>query len=1338
MKSVSMFLVFMITIINIKSKLRTFTGKNLSNEGSQVSNNKKSSEELNSLSKNLNEFNKKNNNDNESNSSTKINFNNSNKITDKSPKDYKYHETVENFRNLFNSKTDAENVCDNLSMSIFESVFSEDNKFNEVCFFNYFNTDLNSHYENFLLLLKQKEFSHKLNSSVKKVNVEENLFYRNYKNIIKSKNTNGLKFNKLFNNVVIEDKISLITKRSNAALTANDLIIKFRFGESKNNLKEQTETKNNLKLFFNNQEILFTLNSLYIQTDSNPIISKNIDSIDVTRYPAQLSVILNGFDQNGKTDKKINLILNIYFSQNNNNNYLNNDNDLAAKFIGENDPMKLDLEFLKLLKEDLKNIVKLNITDLTDAYKNKLNLGSLKYHKSNLTDIVNLDERIANLKKLLLRKFNYTKNFGDNFIDSLESVLNFIVKKQNDFNKSNDESEKKKILNKTMDNGLDFSVISSILENPNTNFDVASIKAKGEREKDCELFYQIELIDVIPLTAKRLKSFKNYINELIKKYKAENEKLFAENVNLINRSSELIEDKAHKTSSFLKAGEDEPLLFIEEDNTIVQKNPLIKLLTENKIKKAKLDLNNKKDRSFIFPLNFNNFEKPLSEEYKKFESEINNLEDSFSYLLSSNKIITTKSKNNDMIKMLDNFFFLITNISNKITKNIVFRDSPQIEEIEEENEELELEDDVNENEDETKESNETEENGNEIIYRDDPAAVGNIEENQSEDIPHHKKHKKKHKKKKKNHKHHNERQSNQTVNNSTNVTNLSKITTDFKQQQQLKPIAKVENKTAKNITAKEDHNKLDTTVKLEEHKEKDSNKNKSEHDAEKVKKKKHMKKHKKHHKNHTDHDNENKTKPEVKLNNYSSKKDHEKNENKNHSVASDALASIVKNNILPVNENYKNNYIGSNSSKSNESNNKEELKHINEEKKKGKHDGKVNFEGLLKYLDAIKIVPVVAATQTKPKIESHFNKTNNITVIKPKSFGKENKTKTEIHSIAAVNKTVLKNETGKAKINKIIIITGNATHIIKNVSKIEPKSHTTNLTKPCNFSNLNTSLSNNISKSIITKPNLNSNKSLNNTCKNNKTLNNNSYNNTIKNSNVTSNNSNHNANENSLTNNNKTTSTFNTEKKEPEINENISPIEPNNYNINNETEEENKTENSMNSLENYLDEMQLNKTITTIIASTANKSLEPESKNAIKLTKTNNSTSDSSDTKAEENSNSGEQTENNHNMNNNNKDHNININVNIIRTKSKKDEMENSVVKKEDKNAIVFNASDVNKNEVAKLEKDLLIPKDEFPVIDKGNATLIRFIPKISRKQNLKIKGNDVIFDETIIFGDTD
>ncbi len=193
---------------------------------------------------------------------------------------------------------------------------------------------------------------------------------------------------------------------------------------------------------------------------------------------------------------------------------------------------------------------------------------------------------------------------------------------------------------------------------------------------------------------------------------------------------------------------------------------------------------------------------------------------------------------------------------------------------------------------------------------------------------------------------------------------------------------------------------------------------------------------------------------------------------------------------------------------------------------------------------------------------------------------------------------------------------------------------------------------------------------------------------------------------------------------------------------NKEMIEANKPEDSINSLDNNsFDETQPHKPFTKLIDSPY-KSLEIF-KNGVHLENSAGSSKSASltdlyDSNHEEKKFINEEAESSHVIDPN-KDNHININLNIVRTKTKKEDLENPTTNKQLKNTIVSDDTNENNNESSKLEKDLLLnnnSKHELPaMIENRNATQIGLIPKISRKQNLKITENEVIFDETIIFG---
>ncbi len=184
--------------------------------------------------------------------------------------------------------------------------------------------------------------------------------------------------------------------------------------------------------------------------------------------------------------------------------------------------------------------------------------------------------------------------------------------------------------------------------------------------------------------------------------------------------------------------------------------------------------------------------------------------------------------------------------------------------------------------------------------------------------------------------------------------------------------------------------------------------------------------------------------------------------------------------------------------------------------------------------------------------------------------------------------------------------------------------------------------------------------------------------------------------------------------------------------VNNEMQNNNKYLNDKLTLKNK-NETQLNETISNIINITENKIEEKENLNNTNINDTGlNTITDNINKKDKineiEKNNKSEDSENNFN--------NLNINLNIIHSEiNPKEELKNN--KENMKTTIESYHGENNLNYINQENDSFLKNKDDFNKIKKiGNHTAYKLIPKISRKQHLNIKGSEVIFDETIIFGD--
>lgn len=1329
-----MFIVLMILIIHTESKLRLSSKKDQFNKQSDNLERIELSKEKNNEDSSINKNNLK-----------KFNY----KLND-IQNNYRYEDALANFLNLFRSKSDIQNYCDNIKNNLFDPNINQNYEEN-IHLFNNNNSIKLSYYENFLLSVKQKEYYQKIKSSLKREDIKNNLFYRDFKNTLKGLKNKAIQINKPFNGVSIQDQLYILSNKSSKDMNADDLILKLNFAEFDDHVKKENQINNYLKLKLKNKEMYFKLKFLYFHLNSMPIILNKVNSFELCSYPAQLSLIMIGIDKDGKVNNNDHLVLNVYFSQNNDNNF----DDEGSKDVNNNfkkqvkDKVSLDMD-IGLLDSFKKEISEINNLML-NSNKNQKNFQFDNY--SNSTKFEKLNQNALFLKNLLYTNFNYTENFGDNFIDSLENVINIIFQKQLNTNKSSHKNKQEKILNKSIKGGLDVSILNSILENSNSNFDVSSIKIRKENEKDCELFHQIDLVDNIPLSYNRLHSFKKYLTELNKSIESKNE---------IKLNEKLHKNKENTiTHSFLKRKKIEGK-FRKNDESDLYLNPLIDLLNENKIKKSKLYLNEKIETPFS-PLYFSSFKLPLNEELQKFENQIITLEDSFSYLLNSNKIIIGESTNLDMIKMLDNFYLIIRNYSNNSTEDILHRKANKENEIEEDQEEEDIED-----------PDSQEENDDDIIYRDKPSE----ENNNDEEIPHPKKHKKKHKKKK-HHKHHKINDTNQTPNSSDNVTNHKEIlnkNANEKNNEQKDIQEYKENNQTKELKGKNEgiekkehtENKYDIKVKNEENKEKE-NQNKSENEA-KLKKKKHKKKHKKHHKkNHTHHG-------EYNDNSHIGSKSSNENKIENNDQS---LSSAVAKNISNVNHEEIKKYdkyhkLNSTSSvlKNNQTINKNSkignYNDWNNNKKNSENNKKIDLDILLNYLDSIKIVPVLA---THLENESKTTKNNTVANSNLKDYEIKKDDKTKIDNNEIVNNTSIKNNSNPKN------LTVNNKNITVDNKVID------NQMKPHLGTKTNITLFNN--KSIIISANKTSINNSSSFSKNNTIYDGKDFNNMTQ-----------------LINNSskapkiflpKITQIFSEFNNTDLIKTKINYKEQNETFASNYSNIEYDNLNKSEDAAEYLDNLNNDKTNNSNIKTTpliANESLVLENKNIVHLDTLNN-TLESLVSKVDEHNNNETIEVINHNNPN---DNNININVNIIRTHTTKENFENNEAKIEEQKTIIPIEKNINKTlidnkdllldnktkekEIEKAEEIILnkdtkdknltddskekekeiyddknktkkdLPlndnikvqdKDIFPQIaEKGNSTLSKSIPRISRKQNLKISGNDVIFDETIIFGDSE
>lgn len=669
-----------------------------------------------------------------------------------------------NLRKLVLKDNEADNLCQNIEKIIFNSIYDNERIFDSFSSINNFNQTLNSHFENYLLLLKERTKTEKIKFLYAgNHNIEQNVFFRNFKSFISNEQTNNnILFHNLFDNIAFEDNFYFFGKNK-IDIKPDDIILKFYVahenqGDSIPETSTTTRTDESyLKINTNGTELFFKLNAFYFQFSSIPIFEKNENINGFSTFPAQLTLVLN----EKISDKR--LLVNINFSQNNYD--LKLDENQGQNILNqEPESYKIDKELIKLLKKDIKNVILSNITSY-DGIKEK-NIPLALFNNKNFINLENLNKRVLNLKKLILYRFNYTENIGDNFINSLQNAINFINNKR-----SNKETNKKTSLNETLDFGIDFSIINSILQNPKSNFEASVISAINENKDSCDLYFQIDLIENIPLSSIRLKKFKNFINNILKYKMPETKKYFSRilysNINFNKENQNLKEYSNLKNSIKLSNKLEEDKTFLEKtskiENSLFKKNVKLKekekninndlksfvdgniifnLLSENQLQKTSLDLNKSLEYQFI-PLNFNLFNKPLNEEMKEFENEILIFEDSFDYLFALNKITNKFSKNSDIIKLIDNFLFLITNNSKSITKGLLNRNSLR-------------QGDFNDDYDDF------EEDDSEIIYRDDAVNGTN---SQSQEKPHPKKHKKKHKKKK-HHKHNN---------NSTKISNIERL-----------------------------------------------------------------------------------------------------------------------------------------------------------------------------------------------------------------------------------------------------------------------------------------------------------------------------------------------------------------------------------------------------------------------------------------------------------------------------------------------------------------------------------------------------------------------------------
>jgi hypothetical protein len=371
------------------------------------------------------------------------------------------------------------------------------------------------------------------NSSINNNNntINNNFTFNYNNNNNNSPNTNKiLKFNLVdFGNNKEENYLKIIDKEEILYFRAKNFYLSF---SPKPIFEEELHIENELKYISYPMQLIFLYESIANKDNKNiknlllninfNIRKKRSDFLNAEKaWKSKIKKKLFSITKKTNIDKKANNTDNTDTNINNTNNL----NDFA--FNSNKNNLNLNENLLSLLKEDLMMFISTGYNkdnnDINNNNNNYIdNLNSIKLDSTWNSNLSSLNITVIQLKKLIKDNYNLRddSDIGNLFINSIMDLINTIINKENLLNKK-DEKENEKDKNSTKEIeyniGLDLSTINQKLKDPNSKFEISKIflnENNNNKNNECELFFNIDLINEIEISYNYFKKLKKLLNKI--------------------------------------------------------------------------------------------------------------------------------------------------------------------------------------------------------------------------------------------------------------------------------------------------------------------------------------------------------------------------------------------------------------------------------------------------------------------------------------------------------------------------------------------------------------------------------------------------------------------------------------------------------------------------------------------------------------------------------------------------------------------------------------------------------------------------------------------------------